>query len=129
MAYPDGRLVDLKPKLTDCSLINNTIRGLEYAKNACQNSNYPYLFWSGSIEAEELLNDKGWVVAKKDLEFFLTDKLSYMGFYKNEIADFMEYWLPYFEGKNYPYYKLSFFQTQKLDQLFPLSVVLNQIQC
>ncbi|MBQ9384988.1 MAG: hypothetical protein IJT87_12220 [Ruminiclostridium sp.] len=55
---------------------------------------YPYLFWEGKRDYELTL-DKGFCVSGADTERFLRGKLAFLGLNDNEIADFLEFWLPY----------------------------------
>lgn len=122
-AYPNGDLVNLKPELTDCNQIDSTKKGMEYAKLACQNNTYPYLYWAGSILSKNYPEiSKGWVVAQSDLSSFIQAKLFDMGLNTKETNDFMEYWLPDMLAKNAPYYRIAFLQTSDLNLLFPMTV-------
>lgn len=122
-AYPNGDLVNLKPELTDCRLIDSTKKGMEYAKLACQNNTYPYLYWAGSIQSRNYpVIDKGWIVSQSELSSFMLSKLSDMGLNAKETSDFMEYWLPDMLTKNTPYYRIAFLQTSDLNLLFPMTV-------
>jgi len=122
-AYPDGTLVNLKANLTDCDKIDDKQKGSEYAKQACFNNKYPYLYWSGNIDSNPYPEIKdGWIVKKSDLSSFLKNKLTEIGLNKNERKDFLDYWVPELLAKNGNYYRISFLQTNELNLLFPMTV-------
>lgn len=123
MAYPDGRIQDLQPQLTDCNDINNKEIGLEYAKLACLANEYPYLYWSGQIFGETYEKpEKGWIVKNNELGNFLNEKLFELGLTEKEKSDMISYWLPELQRKNAPYYRLSFLQTKELNKLIPMKI-------
>jgi hypothetical protein len=123
LAAPDGSLKDLQPQFTACSNINDKIKGSEYAKEACQVNDYPYLYWAGqSFAGTYEIPDKGWVVAKDDVNYFLDNKLTEMGFNDIEKNDMLAYWVSEFAKKNAPYYRLSFLQTDEVNKFIPMIV-------
>lgn len=83
------------------------------------NKNYPYLFWEGrgGIYSEA---DKGFVIARDEVETFLDDKLSELGLNEKESYDFKEFWLPKMQSANY--YKISFYGNSVMNAIAPLSV-------
>lgn len=124
-AQPDGTLIDLQPSQTNCGDINTNRIGSEYAKDACAQNKYPYLYWAGTVQ-EVLLPPltHGWYVAKEDLQTFISSKLYEMGFEQNEISDMTEYWVPRL-NRLHPvenYFLISFLQTDELNHLIPLKV-------
>ncbi len=80
---------------------------------------YPYLFWEGRALNYEI-SKKGFVVRESEVASFLNKKLTLLGLEEKEKADFMEFWLPRFQG--YPYYFVSFLPQEQFDALAPLSV-------
>ena len=42
----NGIIKDLQPKYTKCSKLPDTF-GFEYAKKACEENKYPYIYWDG----------------------------------------------------------------------------------
>lgn len=125
-AYPNGSLVNLKPKLTDCQQIDFQKKGAEYAREACQNNIYPYLYWAGNINSVNYpAINQGWVIEKNNLSTFLQTKLTEVGLSDKERNDFISYWLPEMMAKNTPYYRVSFLQTTDLNSLFPMTVSPN----
>ena len=123
MAYPNGSLVNLKPELTDCSKIDTSNKGAEYAKAACEKNTYPYLYWAGNVNSETYpVTNAGWIVEKNNLSEFINSKLTEIGFNENEKNDFTSYWISEMLSKNAPYYKISFLQTPQLNTLFPMNV-------
>jgi hypothetical protein len=122
-AYPDGSLVNLKSKFTNCQQIDTQRKGSEYAKQACLTNTYPYLYWSGNVSSTNYPNiTNGWIVDQKNVRSFLTEKLTAMGLNSKERQDFTSYWVPEMLKKNAPYYRVSFLQTNDLNQLFPMTV-------
>ncbi len=123
-ANPDGMLKDLQPEYTNCSLINDKRIGSEYAMEACQRNQYPYLYWAGRSSEKPYPDiDGGWVVKKEGLSSFMNSKLDEVRFNKQEKEDMLSYWLPEMLNKNVPYYKISFLQTREMDHLVPMSVL------
>lgn len=95
-AYPDGRIV-------------NREDGLEY----------PYLFWEGRGGLYTPVQTY-WVVEQPRVESFLRETLAKMNFNQNEIADFVEFWLPRMQDASY--YKIGFHGTNVMNELAPLSL-------
>lgn len=95
-AYPDGRIV-------------NREDGLEY----------PYLFWEGRGGLYTPV-ETYWVVERTGVESFLRETLVKMNFNQNEIADFVEFWLPRMQEA--AYYKIGFHGTNVMNELAPLSL-------
>ncbi len=122
-AFPDGTLVDLQPKETDCSLIDETKKGSEYAKDACKQKTYPYLYWAGqSYSGTYQKQTEGWIVSSNDIALFLSNKLEKIGLNDQERKDMLEYWVPALLKKQAPYYRLSFLQTQQVNQIAPMKL-------
>jgi hypothetical protein len=122
-AYPDGSLVDLQPEVTDCSKIDTSKKGSEYAKESCVKNNYPYLYWSGSSLAKKYVSpSEGWIVSRGTLQESLSSKLDEIGFSPKEKQDMLSYWVPTMLEKNAPYYRFAFLQTKQLNALFPMAV-------
>ena len=94
-AYPDGRLV-----------------------NKADGSEHYYLFWEGN-ERIQWDFDSGFVVAGRDTESFLREKLSYLGLTAREANDFITYWVP--RMKDAPY-NLITFAGEQYEELAPLTV-------
>ncbi len=67
---------------------------------AADGSEYPYLFWEGE-KAYQLDKSEGFCVSGSDTEAFLREKLSLLGLNSSEMADFLEFWLPYMQGNAY----------------------------
>ena len=88
-AYPNGSLVNLKPQFTDCQQFSIEQRGSEYAKQACQNNTYPYLYWAGNVIFRNYpITTSGWIVEQKELSSFLNEKLTETGLNDKERNDF-----------------------------------------
>jgi len=123
LAQPNGLLSDLQPQFTDCQKIDETKKGSEYAKAACDKNQYPYLYWAGqSTEKPYPTISKGWFVESSNLSIFLNQKLDEVGFNTKEKNDFLEYWLPELQSKNAPYYRISFLQTEEMNSIAPMQI-------
>lgn len=83
---------------------------------------YPYLYWSG-INTDIPSITEGWIVATKDVQEFLIQKLTKLGLNSQEITDFNEYWITRFEKEGAKEYKIMFLPQRIFEQLAPLSVV------
>ena len=122
LAFPNGQIQNENNSTENCANVASGF-GSEYAKKACTDNLYPYIYWSGTSTAKQYpVLDKGWVVAKADLTSFLTQKLGYMGLNTNEIRDFTSYWIPTMEEKHSEFYRISFLQNKELSALIPLNV-------
>lgn len=122
MAYPNGTLQDLQPKLTNCKSLENTF-GLEYAKESCDKNSYPYLYWSGRTQGSNYPEaSEGFIVNKKDLNAFFDEKLILIGLNQKEINDFKQYWTPTLANKNCEYFRITFFQNDLVNKMFPMNV-------
>lgn len=123
LANPNGTLIDLQPQHTNCSGISGTFKGLEYAKEACQNNSYPYLYWSGnSYNISYPTQEHGWIVGKDELAAFLDQKLAYLGLSSAEKKEMLTYWVPEIIDKNVPFYKVSFLQTAQMNEIAPMQI-------
>jgi len=124
LAQPDGTLMDLQSQFTNCDKIDSSKKGSEYALDACNKNNYPYLYWAGrSTEKPYPKISKGWIVEQNNLSEFLNQKLDEVGFNQKEKNDFLEYWLPELQNKNSPYYRISFLQTQEMNSIAPMQII------
>jgi hypothetical protein len=122
LAQPDGELTDLQPQFTDCAAIDSTMPGSEYAQSACDHNDYPYLYWEGQAANSYPIPTGGWVVPQNQISDFLNRKLTEIGLTDKEKNDMMSYWVPQLIQKNTPYYRISFFQTDQMDQFIPMQV-------
>jgi hypothetical protein len=123
LAQPNGELQDLQTKYTNCSELDSTHTGSEYAKDACLANKYPYLYWSGNrIGADYPKQTNGWYVEKKDLNSFLNTKLDEVGLSQKEKSDMLEYWTPYLNSKSGNYFRISFLQTKEMNNLAPMQI-------
>lgn len=123
LAQPDGTLTDLQPEITDCNAINSTKPGLEYGRQACEANSYPYLYWAGNVmDSRYPQADGGWVVSRAELDYFLKGKLDEMGLNPSEKLEFISYWLPQMLAKDANFFRVSFLQTQQLNQFIPMAV-------
>ncbi len=124
LAHPDGTLADLQPQFTDCNSIDSNKFGSEYAKGACINNTYPYLYWTGQ-STEKLYPEitKGWIVERTNLSNFMNQTLDIIGFNSTEKSDFLSYWLPKMLSHNAPYFQVSFLQNPEMDEIAPMKVI------
>jgi hypothetical protein len=125
LANPDGELIDLQPNLTNCDSIDSTVSGSEYAQIACKQNDYPYLYWAGQASRQYPTPTGGWIVPQGNISDFLNQKLTKIGLTDKEKSDMMDYWVPELLAKNAPYYRISFFQTEQLNQFIPMQVTPN----
>lgn len=80
---------------------------------------YPYLFWEG-LNLDYRMPVKGFVVAARNVNGFLKEKLAVLGLNDVETADFMEFWYPKFNAA--PYYYITFMEKAEFDKIAPLTV-------
>ncbi len=120
IAEPNGVLHNQVPE--NCSNINSAHFGSEYAAQACLTNSYPYIYWAGQSSNKYPKVNGGWVVAQDNLASFMNDKLDSVGFTKTERSDMLSYWLPKMLEKDSTYYRISFLNTQQLNELFPMVV-------
>ncbi|MFH1822937.1 MAG: hypothetical protein ABH830_04520, partial [Patescibacteria group bacterium] len=75
---------------------------------------YPYLFWEGyALDYER--PEQGFVVKKENIKEFLEAKLLQLGLIKKEYDEFIEFWLPKMQEKNY--YFITFVPREEFDKL------------
>ncbi len=123
LANPNGQLTDLQPEATNCSVIDTTRPGSEYASKACLTNNYPYLYWAGqSLGRPYPTINTGWIIARDNLTNFMDQTLDTVGFTANEKNDMLSYWLPQMLAKQAPYYRISFLQTDQMNALAPMAI-------
>lgn len=89
IAHPDGKLVDVKDQ-----------------------KEYYALFWEGKSHAKWDMS-QGFVVAGKDTEKFLEEKLTFLGLSAREQNEFIIYWLP--KMQNNPYNLIAFQEKEYTD--------------
>ncbi len=76
---------------------------------------YPYLFWEGKYHSSVLGDiDYGFVVQNAELVPFLEDKLSEIGLNATEITDFITFWVPLLNEKQYA---IKFYQQDACNSL------------
>lgn len=122
-AYPNGELQDLQPQFTDCSKIEGTHKGLEYAPTACESNSYPYLYWSGNSVYNTYPKAKGgWIVSRDEVATFLDTKLVEMGLNLKERSDMEDFWIEHLLSQNAPFYRISFFQNAEMNELAPMDI-------
>jgi len=122
-AKPDGTLTDLQPQYTNCTDFEGAKFGSEYALTSCKNNAYPYIYWTGkSVVNSYPAGEKGWIVAKDDLNTFMQKKLKEIGLTEKESEDMISYWVPKMGKKNAPYYEIRFIQTQDMNAFVPMNV-------
>lgn len=123
MARTDGTISELGTK-TDCSTLNTARFGSEYADSACVKNIYPYIYWAGqSLEKRYPQINAGWIVVKNDLGIFLNEKLDLLGLNTKEKTDMLNYWLPKIEHLNAPFYRISFLQTNEMNEIAPMLIL------
>jgi hypothetical protein len=80
---------------------------------------YPYLFWEG-YGLNYIQPKTGFVVKKENVEKFLEEKLAKLGLIKKEYDEFIAFWLPKMQDKNY--YFITFVPQEQFNQLAPLNI-------
>lgn len=80
---------------------------------------YDSLFWEGTGHEYPDITS-GFVVARADLETTLQTQLRELGLNNKEAQDFMDFWLP--KMPTAPYTRLTWFGTQQMDNLAPLTI-------
>ncbi len=81
---------------------------------------YDSLFWEGIGHGNYPQITEGFVVKRTDLEATLWNHLKQLGLNQKESSDFMEYWMPLMPNTNYV--RLTWFGTQQMNELAPLSI-------
>lgn len=81
------------------------------------NNSYDYLFYE-SVQPNIWQHEKGWCIAKDNLEPFFTNNMQERGFAPNEINDFISYWIPIL--KTSPFYKIYPQEKSNIEQLINL---------
>ena len=82
-------------------------------------NNYPYLFWEGyayNIDTPQ----KGWVIKKEEVGEKMEKILALYGLNEKETKDFLEFWQPKLETKDFVY--VSFVDQSDFDRVAPLDV-------
>ncbi len=80
---------------------------------------YPYLFWEG-YSTFYPKRDDGFVVKANEVKGLFEQVLPKLGLNIKEAGDFMHAWLSSFNSS--PYYFITFYQTETLNQLVPLEI-------
>jgi hypothetical protein len=86
-ADPDGTLREVQELYWD------TPDGSGHALEPRPEPTYDYLFYEAAAP-DHWRREAGWVVASENLEIFFRETLADIGFYDNEIEDFVEWWVP-----------------------------------
>ncbi|MDD5528316.1 MAG: hypothetical protein PHO56_05120 [Patescibacteria group bacterium] len=87
--------------------------------NYADGKNYPYLFWEGKALYYQR-PAQGFVVARSELDGFLSGILAKLGLLSKEITDFKDFWEPKMKAK--PYYFVTFLPQAEFDKLAPLAI-------
>lgn len=86
-----------------------------------QGQAYPNLFWEGTGHGPyPSLDNRGFVVAQKDLISTIKQHLSLQGLNQQETADFLEFWQP--KLPTTPYVRLTWLTTNEMNTLAPLNI-------
>lgn len=87
--------------------------------NYADKKSYPYLFWEGyGLNYQQ--PTEGFVVAKADVDQFLTKSLAKLGLNATEAADFKAFWQSKLEAS--PYVFVTFLPQAQFDKLAPLQI-------
>jgi hypothetical protein len=90
--------------------------------NLADGKTYPYLFWEGSSDVLYETPNQGFVVARGNLDEFLSDKLAKLGLIEKESRDFKEFWIPKMLETEKPFYFVTFNSRNLMDKIAPLDV-------
>lgn len=94
-------------------------KNIKVKPNGKINKKYDFLFYE--CEIPDLWQySEGWVVAMDDLTDFFEQNLKDYSFNENEIADFIEFWIP--ELKDSPYYEIYPQYTEMVNQVIKLKI-------
>ncbi|MDA3803084.1 MAG: hypothetical protein PF488_04325 [Patescibacteria group bacterium] len=83
-------------------------------------TNYDYLFWEG-YGLNYKRGKEGFVVSREDMKDFLDDKLIKLGLIKKEADEFIEFWLPRMQEKEF--YFITFMSKEDFDKIAPLNII------
>jgi hypothetical protein len=122
LAQSNGTLTDLQPEKTLCDSIDSSRAGSEYAADACRKNSYPYLYWAGRANGAYPIPSGGWVVNRNDLNAFLSQELMDIGLNDQESKDMRSFWVSKLLETPAPYYRLSFFTTQQMNQFISMDI-------
>jgi hypothetical protein len=123
LAQPGSKLTDLQPQYTLCNAIDTNNNGSEYGRTACEQNNYPYIYWSGNVLNKHYPEPTtGWIVSSAELPTFMSNILDKIGLNSQEKSDMLEFWLPHMLGEHTPYYQISFLLTTDLNNFIPLDI-------
>ncbi len=86
-----------------------------------QGQNYPYLFWEGQGFGRYPEVKSGFVVRSSEVSRVLRQQLASQGLNRQEIADFMEFWMPKMPTHK-PYIRLSWLSLEQMNRLAPLHI-------
>lgn len=122
---PDGTLHDVSDEAedVDCDIYEDAHVGSEYALEACEKNEYPYIYWAGNTFEKYPNMKEGFVVKANKLKQTLEDKLEQIGLSEKEVNDMVEYWYPEMIKNKTPYYRISFMQTAVLNKFIPMNVI------
>jgi len=115
--HPSGGLAFTEPAYNEGWKVNAKPSGELYNYNDGQK--YPYLFWEGRGN-NYTRPQKGFVVKKEELENFLKEKLQKLGLIKKEYDEFIEFWQPKMQERNY--YYITFMPKKDFDKIAPLNI-------
>ena len=115
--FPTGGFTITEPAYNDGWFVKAHTDGTLYNYN--DKNTYPYLFWEGH-GMNYKRPEQGFVVAKSDVKKFLEEKLAKFGLIEKEYSEFIEFWLPKMQDKNY--YFITFVPQEQFDKLAPLFV-------
>jgi len=80
---------------------------------------YDYLFWEGKGKEYPVIKD-GFIIKSEEVKATLTSQMIQLGLNDQEIADFLEFWLP--KMPTTPYVRLTWLGTSEMNRLAPLEV-------
>lgn len=126
--YPENEAtisVKIDPSLTHVNTIPNYNNGWNVLAKPngeilSGGKSYDYLFYEGDKKYFDFKLGDFDVVKKENIKIYLSEKLTSFGLNEKERSQFIEYWEPKMENSSY--YKVSFMQTEELNQKIPLFI-------
>lgn len=90
----------LEGRVTESIPTYNTGWNVSVEPTGIIDDKYEYLFYECDVP-NFFQQEKGWIIEQNNLNSFFEDNLTSHVFSKNEIRDFIDYWIPKFVDSNY----------------------------
>lgn len=89
-----------------------------------QGKAYPYLYYESQIEKVKV-PQKGYVVAKKDLDTFFGNLLPRLGLNQKESLEFKDFWLENLNAQPLPYFFVGILPAEEIERIEPINFSQN----